>query len=162
MEAVPDEYLAAREAAARGETPTVKIGRRVLVPRAALYRLVGAEAACGVLSATSAILGQHRVQHAADGKEPEHHERVPLAHRNLPIGSANLYSATDFNHDDSIAAAIPHGVPPTRVTGPLSALSGSLLGVAQEVVVGSSRCPRESIICPRGSADRRTQRQHLY
>jgi excisionase family DNA binding protein len=33
------------EAAARGEIPTVKIGRRVLVPRAALNRLLGAEAA---------------------------------------------------------------------------------------------------------------------
>lgn len=35
----------AYEAAARGELPTVKIGRRVLVPRAALQRLLGVEAA---------------------------------------------------------------------------------------------------------------------
>jgi excisionase family DNA binding protein len=35
----------AYEAAARGEIPTVKIGRRVLVSRAALDRLLGAEAA---------------------------------------------------------------------------------------------------------------------
>lgn len=35
----------AYEAAARGEIPAVRIGRRVLVPRAALYRLLGAEAA---------------------------------------------------------------------------------------------------------------------
>jgi excisionase family DNA binding protein len=35
----------AYEAAARGEIPTVKIGRRVLVPRAALQQLFGAEAA---------------------------------------------------------------------------------------------------------------------
>lgn len=35
----------AYEAAARGEIPTVKIGRRVLVPRAGLNRLLGAEAA---------------------------------------------------------------------------------------------------------------------
>lgn len=35
----------AYEAAERGEIPTVKIGRRVLVPRAGLHRLLGAEAA---------------------------------------------------------------------------------------------------------------------
>ncbi|MBO0706900.1 MAG: helix-turn-helix domain-containing protein [Candidatus Dormibacteraeota bacterium] len=35
----------AYEAAARGEIPTVKIGRRVLVPKAALQRLLGVEAA---------------------------------------------------------------------------------------------------------------------
>jgi excisionase family DNA binding protein len=37
----------AYEAAKRGEIPTIKIGRRILVPRAALDRLLSGEAAEG-------------------------------------------------------------------------------------------------------------------
>jgi excisionase family DNA binding protein len=32
----------AHEAVRRGETPSIKIGRRILVPKAALHKLVGA------------------------------------------------------------------------------------------------------------------------